>query len=125
MNRVLICGECDNSDAIFNLLDRMERAFGAFDVLIHGFDTHLDSQAVIWGRGRVGRFLGFREDLIAGNFDKRRALCDRNKRMLVDGRPQLVIAFPGGAIRNDLVRRALEAHVPVIQLSGFWGSQDG
>lgn len=41
----------------------------------------------------------------------------RNARMLADGRPDLVIAFPGGRGTADMVRRAAAAGVPVVKAS--------
>lgn len=37
----------------------------------------------------------------------------RNERMLRDGKPDMVIAFPGGAGTNDMMRRARRAGVEV------------
>jgi hypothetical protein len=39
----------------------------------------------------------------------------RNKRMLEEGKPDLVIAFPGGAGTADMVRRARASGVEVIE----------
>ena len=40
----------------------------------------------------------------------------RNQRMLDCGRPDLVIAFPGGRGTADMVRRARTAAVPVLEV---------
>ncbi len=40
----------------------------------------------------------------------------RNQRMLDEGRPNLVIAFPGARGTADMVRRAKEARIPVIEV---------
>ena len=39
----------------------------------------------------------------------------RNKQMLVEGRPDLVVAFPGGRGTANMVKLAKEAGVPVIE----------
>lgn len=39
----------------------------------------------------------------------------RNKQMLDEGKPDLVVAFPGGVGTADMVRRAKWENVPVIQ----------
>lgn len=39
----------------------------------------------------------------------------RNERMLVEGRPALVVAFAGSAGTQDMVRRALAAGVEVVK----------
>jgi hypothetical protein len=45
----------------------------------------------------------------------------RNQRMLDEGKPDLVIAFPGGRGTADMVRRAREAGVEVVELAGHTG----
>jgi YspA, cpYpsA-related SLOG family len=40
----------------------------------------------------------------------------RNQRMLDEGKPDLVIAFPGGRGTADMVRRAREAGVETIEV---------
>lgn len=41
----------------------------------------------------------------------------RNRRMLVEGKPDLVIAFPGGKGTANMVKLATEANVEVIEVS--------
>lgn len=41
----------------------------------------------------------------------------RNQRMLDEGRPTLVVAFPGGKGTADMVRRAKTANIPVIEIN--------
>ena len=40
----------------------------------------------------------------------------RNRRMLMDFKPDLVVAFPGGRGTADMVRQAREAGVPVMDV---------
>jgi len=40
----------------------------------------------------------------------------RNQQMLDEGRPHLVVAFPGGTGTADMVRRAKAAGVPVMEV---------
>lgn len=49
-----------------------------------------------------------------GSFYNAAAGGIRNQRMLDEGRPDMVIAFPGGSGTADMVRRARAASVPVI-----------
>jgi len=37
----------------------------------------------------------------------------RNQQMLDDGKPDLVVAFPGGVGTADMIRRAIKAGIPV------------
>lgn len=41
----------------------------------------------------------------------------RNQRMLDEGKPDLVVAFPGGRGTADMVRRARAAGVPVMEIA--------
>jgi hypothetical protein len=41
----------------------------------------------------------------------------RNQRMLDEGKPDLVVAFPGGGGTKDLVRRAVKAGVSVHEVN--------
>jgi hypothetical protein len=41
----------------------------------------------------------------------------RNQRMLEEGKPDLVMAFPGGRGTADMVRRGKEAGVEVIEVT--------
>jgi hypothetical protein len=41
----------------------------------------------------------------------------RNKQMLEEGQPDLVVAFPGGRGTADMVRQSREAGVPVIEVT--------
>jgi hypothetical protein len=49
--------------------------------------------------------------------DGRAAGPIRNQAMLINGRPDLVVAFPGGRGTADMVRRAKAAGVRVIEVS--------
>jgi hypothetical protein len=40
----------------------------------------------------------------------------RNQQMIEEGKPDLVVAFPGGTGTADMVRRAKAAGVPVIEV---------
>lgn len=42
----------------------------------------------------------------------------RNQRMLDEGRPDLVVAFPGGRGTADMVRQASRRGVPVLRVMG-------
>jgi predicted Rossmann-fold nucleotide-binding protein len=42
----------------------------------------------------------------------------RNQQMIDDGKPDVVIAFPGGSGTADMIRRAEAAGVKVIRMGG-------
>ena len=112
--KVLVCGGRDFADVglvndVLNNLHRDER----FSALIHGHAPGADSLAAQWAASRNITRLGFRADWkkhgkAAGPF--------RNQKMLDEGQPDLVVAFPGGRGTADMVRRAKLADVHVIQI---------
>lgn len=113
--RLLVCGgRALDSAAVFNWLERYARdaiqeKLGRsceVGVLIHGGARGADEGAAEWGRSEGARVLEFK-----ANWRKfgKRAGPIRNQRMLDEGSPDLVIAFPGGRGTADMVKRATEA----------------
>ena len=94
MTRVLVCGgrAYDDRDALFAALDRLHSERG-IAVLIAGGAQGADTLAVEWAQAR-----GIRTEVYMAEWDKygRAAGPIRNKQMLDEGLPDLVIAFPGG-----------------------------
>lgn len=112
---VLVCGGRDYNDRgrLFSVLDRAHGA-NLIECLVHGCARGADSMAETWARERgvpVERYPALWED------HGRRAGPIRNQLMLDDSKPDLVIAFPGGAGTADMVRRANAAGVPVVTVS--------
>lgn len=112
--RVLVCGGRDFSDCkrIFDVLDDLART-EVVDCLIEGDERGADRIAGAWAKRRRVDLRLFPADWAKYG---RRAGPIRNQQMLDDGRPDLVIAFPGGRGTDDMVRRATAAgvHVQVI-----------
>jgi hypothetical protein len=115
--RVLVCGGRDYADGkrVFAELDALMRpAFAAGDaefVVIHGNAPGADTLADAWAaRRNVGRE-PYGADWKANG---RAAGPIRNARMLAEGRPDLVLAFPGGRGTADMVRKANRAGVKVV-----------
>ena len=46
----------------------------------------------------------------------------RNQRLLDEGKPDLVVAFPGGKGTADMTRRAREAGIEAIEVPSFFQS---
>lgn len=115
--RVLVCGGRDyDTDHVWNELHRLYSVRGPFRVIIHGFSGNVDMEAENVARSLGGfgcRSIGYRAE-----WDKhgRAAGPIRNQRMLDEGKPDLVIAFPGGRGTADMVRRAKAAGVEVIEV---------
>lgn len=120
--RVLVCGGRDYRDArrIHSELDSIRNTIGLL-VLIHGAAPGADRLAGEWAKKRgipVEDFpaLWYPDGKDGGRDDK--AGPKRNARMLDEGRPDLVVAFPGWAGTNDMVERARAAGVRVIEIAG-------
>jgi hypothetical protein len=112
---VLVCGGRDYADAraLAEALDALHREM-AITHLIHGAARGADSLAAAWARSRGIPALAFPADW---RKDGKAAGFVRNARMLRDGRPGLVVAFPGGKGTAHMVKLARDAGVPVRQIA--------
>jgi hypothetical protein len=110
-SRVLVCGGRDFSDGrlVLSVLSRVRPG-----LVIEGGARGADSLAR-WAAERLG--VPVREFPADWARFGRRAGVVRNEQMLVEGRPSVVVAFPGGRGTADMVRRALAAGVPVLLVS--------
>ena len=126
--RVLVCGGRDynDHDAVFGFLDnfcvdnglRYEcDEYGNWlpkdIVIIHGAcPTGADSLADQWAVVNWVQFVEFRADWKTyGN----KAGPIRNQRMIDEGKPDIVIGFPGGRGTADMLRRARAANIKVVE----------
>lgn len=114
MRRVLVCGGRDFHDygLLCRAMDRAVERWG-ISVLIHGAARGADSLADQWAKK-----CGIPVEVYPADWEtyKRAAGMIRNRQMLIDGRPDLVIAFPGGTGTAGMIRIATEAGVPVYQI---------
>ena len=108
--RVLVCGgrEYDDPSAMREVL--VELPLTA--IIIHGAARGADTMA-----GYVGRALGFWVWACPAEWKGlgKTAGFQRNQRMLDEARPELVLAFPGGAGTADMVRRATKAGIRLLK----------
>ena len=111
--RVLVCGGRDysNREWLFQVLDLAHEA-NPIVVLIHGNAKGADQLADEWAAGKC-ETLTFTP---AWEEHGKAAGPMRNQKMLDEGKPDLVIAFPGGRGTADMVRRAKAANVPVCNV---------
>jgi hypothetical protein len=111
--RVLACGGRNYSDrgAVFAALDAVHEADG-IDIVIHGGAPGADSLAGAWA---AERGVACRVFLADWKRDGRAAGPLRNARMLKDGVPDIVVAFPGGKGTQDMTKKAAAAGLPVRQ----------
>jgi len=113
MIRILVCGGRDYIDErkVFAVLHDYK---GKVSVLIHGCAKGADTIAGTWALINNVEVLRFKADW--DRFGKA-AGPKRNKRMLDEGHPDLVIAFPGGAGTTNMITQAHAANVQVILIS--------
>jgi hypothetical protein len=113
--RVLVCGgRCFGERFVERrmldmTLDELH-AKNPFTVLIEGGATGADYRANRWAKAAGVPVEQFKADW--GRYGKA-AGPERNSRMLTEGRPDLVIAFPGGRGTADMVDRAKGAGISV------------
>ena len=114
MTRVLVCGGRDyaNRTRICEVLDAMHGS-APMSLLIHGAANGADRMAGAWGRARGIDVQAFPADWAAHGAS---AGPKRNELMLAEGKPDLVVAFPGGRGTSDMVRRAKAAGVVVLEV---------
>jgi YspA, cpYpsA-related SLOG family len=113
--KVLVCGSRYYADGekVFRELDALHNLHH-FTLLIEGGATGADSHARAWAKERDVRHHTYWADwrqygLAAGPI--------RNQRMLEAGKPELVVAFPGGVGTADMVARARKAGVTVLEIA--------
>lgn len=123
--RVLVCGgrHLSNVGFIEHNLEEYHRIY-TFSLVITGAQREwnrslrqwigADWLALEWAQRREINFVGIpaKWTLYA-----RQAGPMRNSQMLLDWRPELVIAFPGGAGTADMVRKARAAEIEVVEIA--------
>lgn len=112
---VLVCGGRQYSDKerLFAVLDAAHAA-QAITEIIHGAAVGADSMAGEWAQARGVPVRAFPADW---DTHGRKAGPLRNQQMLVEGRPDEVIAFPGGRGTANMTGQARELGVRVTIVS--------
>ncbi|WP_312313127.1 SLOG family protein [Sphingobium yanoikuyae] len=109
--RILICGGRTFNDqvAFARVMEGREPS-----VIINGGAAGADRLARMWAGYRAIATFTFPADWerMGPSAGPR-----RNQRMIDEGKPDLVIAFPGGRGTADMIRRARAAGIPVIVAS--------
>ena len=113
--KVLICGGREFNDAVFihAELDRLHAQY-FFDTVIEGDARGVDRIAGEWARARGVPLVQFPANW---KEEGRHAALIRNERMLREGKPDLVIAFPGGSGTSHTCWKAEEARIPVVKVA--------
>jgi len=112
IGRILVCGGRDftNVDLLYETLDKF---LGPIELLISGGSRGADSLAEMWADERHIPVERYEADW---NAQGKSAGPLRNERMLVEGKPDVVFAFPGGRGTADMTARARRAGVKVIEV---------
>lgn len=112
--RVLVCGGRDFND--WDLFWKTMFEISKKDVIttiIHGNAKGADSFAAEWGKSFAHEVLAYPADWKTHG---KSAGPIRNQKMLDEGKPDLVIAFPGGRGTAHMVKIAREAKIEVIEI---------
>lgn len=117
MTRVLVCGgrDFDNEAALFEHLDELHREHD-FAVVIEGEARGADQLAAKWARSRGIEVIP--EPVTKDDYDtfgRYEAPRVRNRRMVDDHKPDIVVAFPGSGGTGHMVRYAITNGIPVIE----------
>ena len=112
--RVLVCGgrDFDDRQLLNNTLVDLHAAEG-IDVIIHGCAHGADEIAGTWAHYAGIEQVRFPADW---RVNGKAAGPIRNQQMLDEGKPDVVVAFPGGRGTADMMTRARRAGVRVIEV---------
>ena len=110
--KVLVCGgrKFDDHKLVFNILDKINRVEKITEI-INGGAKGADTLGRVWARTRHININTFDADW---NNHGNSAGPIRNERMLKEGAPDLLVAFPGGPGTRDMIMQAKRRGVPII-----------
>ena len=111
--KVIVCGSRDWDDIWF-LWDVLGQQEPKISFLIQGGAKGADEHARSWAKAHEVPQQEYEADW---NKHGKAAGPIRNQKMLDEGKPDVVIAFPGGRGTADMVRRAKAAGVEVIEVT--------
>lgn len=119
--RVLVCGGRKFSDTTlaYGVLDQLAR-HQLIDCIIEGDAPGADRIAGYWAKKHRIDLLTFPADWTLGPA----AGPIRNRQMVEQGKPDLVIAFAGGAGTRNMIWQAKRAGIPVVQINGEQHGRD-
>lgn len=130
MTRVLVCGGRDLQFALwYRRIEKVLDAIGGITAIIQGGANGADDMAGMYARAH-----GIPCEMFAADWklNSKAAGPIRNQRMIDEGKPDLVVAFPGKKGTADMVRRAvaagvnvMEIHIPDNQEAGIGSNKEG
>jgi hypothetical protein len=98
---------------IFEVLSELHRERG-IEVILHGAASGADLLSVAWADKNGLRAIGFPANW---GKDGKLAAQKRNQRIMSEGRPHLLLAFPGGKGTAEMIRLAKAERLDVIEVS--------
>lgn len=108
--KILVCGGRDyfNAERVDQVLDLLGPTF-----VVHGDARGADSLAANWAAKR-----GVPHQCFVADWRQygKSAGMKRNLRMLLEGKPAMVVAFPGSAGTQNMVGQAMQRGVPVVEV---------
>jgi hypothetical protein len=112
--RVLVCGSRDRHDAdlIESTLTRLNATRGPIECIIDGEARGVDRMAGKWARDRGVLEWGYLPEWHRAGPEGEA----RDQLMIAEARPDLVVAFPGGAGTAVMVKQARAARIEVIEI---------
>lgn len=113
--RVLVCGGRDYNDlgAVWSQLDAWHALQGPIALVIHGGARGADALAGSWAASNSIPVLEFKISQNDWQQYSGAAGPMRNRRMLDEGMPDLVIVFPGGNGTANMINEAKKRNVQV------------
>lgn len=113
--RVLVCGGRNYSDeaTVDSALDFIHKKWDDIDVLIDGGATGADTLCRDWAYRNEVETRTFMADWKKHG---KAAGPIRNQQMLDEGKPHMLVAFPGGRGTADMVSRAKKAGVTILEI---------
>ena len=114
MTRLLVTGgrSYDDVDQLYQVLDDLH-VVRSFTCVIQGGARGADALAARWAALRHVPVEQYEADWSKHG---RAAGPIHNRRMLTEGRPDLVVAFPGGRGTQNMIRQAQAAGVDVVRV---------
>jgi len=113
--KVLVCGgrNYDDGERVRAVLNKLD-AESWINVIIEGGAKGADRLAAAWAQSK-----GIALETYPADWENQGSFAGpaRNKLMLEQGEPDLVIAFPGGRGTADMVKKARKAGVEVIEIA--------
>ncbi len=113
--RVLVCGGRMYADRerIFQVLGDLHRERG-IEVILHGAASGADLLSVVWADKNGLRAIAFPADWAR---DRKLASQKRNQKIISDGQPNLLVAFPGGKGTAEMIRLAKAQGIHVVDVA--------